>query len=642
MFGLCNMQLVWFKLATGKYDHRKISRGFDHRGRLCGVSNGTEGKDFLYWCRKGDDVNWAAPVCVKACPVENEPVMCPGATEVSEDEQKGMSGSVTVVRTEKTLLKSEAQKVGSEVWVAEYCIPKDVKVGTVLARKVKEKAQSLGTATLVMGGVDTFLTRTVAALQNLWRQPKVLILCTAAAIILNIGLIFFLHLFVHLFVKVVLLLASLVCSVSGVLLLAVPGSAEALGLGWLQIEKISWISSEFVNSWFHDIPSMVVGSSGFVLLLLGMLLLFANFVWREKIGIAADCLSESCALIFAMPSLQLVPVIDVLLFVAFGLLLLAGTPLLLSASEVHSETFMGVVGMHRHFDVGVLDAIKLVVWSFSCLWAQELATAVCEFALSYAVSVWYFMPGTTLLSKARAKGIVVTFPPVLKGCMYAVTYHLGTLARGSFWVAILRLLRWINIIAQHLVCKKRKEDAQSSERRRICQYVGFACEAVLALMQKWAEFLNGYVYVDVALTSHDYGQAVANASSIMLQHQGIVFALTILANLICYAGSVAIAAFAGLGAYMVASNNFSLHLIAAATSAVKPQAGDISPELVAITAAVATFIISRASLAAVNRGAKAMLYCFLWDASDGIMDAEYCPTSFKSFARKHGLKIKNA
>merc|ERR1719331_781599 len=70
---------------------------------------------------------------------------------------------------------------------------------------------------------------------------------------------------------------------------------------------------------------------------------------------------------------------------------------------------------------------------FGILWMLELANAVGSFVISYSVVSWYYIPHPKTHNWCG----------LTWGYIYAVTFHLGTLALGSLLIAILRLFRII-------------------------------------------------------------------------------------------------------------------------------------------------------------------------------------------------------
>merc|ERR1719253_2358285 len=77
----------------------------------------------------------------------------------------------------------------------------------------------------------------------------------------------------------------------------------------------------------------------------------------------------------------------------------------------------------------------MVFYVLVSLWVYELLCAVSQFAIAYAVQLWYFSE-TGPSGRRDAPG-----GRLLKGYRLGLTYHLGTMAHGSLLIAPCRGLR---------------------------------------------------------------------------------------------------------------------------------------------------------------------------------------------------------
>ncbi|CAE8682755.1 unnamed protein product [Polarella glacialis] len=681
------------RFAIEHKDLRRLTRGFDHRGQLCGANNRTWQRDLVYWCAgPGEAVDWAAPVCIGACPEQGDMVLCPGQLQVSEEEQGQESGAVILLRVEKQLLTPQAVPTATRLWMHGYCISKDLQPGRTLAATLQT---ALETAALVDSNwtfrlLATALPQAVASFESLVAAPRLLAVCVLVAVLLSLMQLACLHCFAGLFMRLTLLCTGLASCLAGLLLLAMPGASNAIGLCWslpalatgtqlaelarrilgaepaavlvqaaANLELKLTALTEMLSS--TDIPApvglgsylpVVAGCTGAALVLGGLAFLICCMVARRSLAVASDCISESCALLFGMPSLLLLPLAETFFSLVAVLLLMVGLPIILSMAEVKGETILGVSGLYRHFDVGLCDVGRLAVWAFACLWAQELIGAVTAFALAYATATWYFCPGRSLLEKGRH----LLLPPAIRGLCLAVTCHLGSLACGSFFVALLRFLRWVTFLAEQLLCKRR-DRSEPGDRQQCCGGIAMACQALLAFLQAWAEFLSRYAYIDVALSSKPYAAAASQACDLLRSHAGVVSMLSFMSGLFCFAGPLAISAVAYcMAAHALAAEasgdhlarlssqleaegaSFGARFVAAEVSSLRLELLQLSPEMVALAAASTALLVSRAVLTALDGAARTLLYCFLWDLSDGAVDAAHVPRSFRAFADTHGLK----
>lgn len=67
------------------------------------------------------------------------------------------------------------------------------------------------------------------------------------------------------------------------------------------------------------------------------------------------------------------------------------------------------------------------------LWKQAFITALVQFVIASSCVIWYFSQGSGQLISA----------PVTKSFYRAFRFHLGTLAFGSFILAVVRMIRFM-------------------------------------------------------------------------------------------------------------------------------------------------------------------------------------------------------
>eukprot|EP00931_Biecheleriopsis_adriatica_P030648 TRINITY_DN18046_c0_g1_i1.p1 TRINITY_DN18046_c0_g1~~TRINITY_DN18046_c0_g1_i1.p1 ORF type:complete len:462 (-),score=70.00 TRINITY_DN18046_c0_g1_i1:484-1869(-) len=374
---------------------------------------------------------------------------------------------------------------------------------------------------------------------------------------------------------------------------------------------------------------------GALLVVAGIGLLFICLFTSHRLAIACDCVRESCAVMFSIPSLLVLPIIDAVMSSALWILLATGLPVLLSTVKVSMVEIHGMSGIFRNFDLRLADYGRLATWTFACFWLQELVGAVCTLAAAHTVATSYFARD---LRCKRGSPLLA-----LRGLVLVTAYHLGSAARGSFAVALLRFLRWVTFIAERILCRRRDREGERRRSTCCCKCAAVACESLLAGLQTWTEFLSSYAYAEVALSSNSYAESASTANLLLRRQAGVVFALTAVSNFLCFAGSSVLAAAAGLSAYAFWGHlldGSSLDLLSAKLQelswprtavqinllATELQA--IGPELFSVVIFLAVLLSSHAALTVLDGAARSLLYCFLWDASDGSIDAKFVPDSF--------------
>ncbi|CAK9009322.1 unnamed protein product [Durusdinium trenchii] len=496
-------------MVVDRIDLQKLSRGIDHRGRLCGWSAGAEAQKLLHWCtfRAEHHLSLSSPICVADCPHKGSSVLCPepNGLQITESEELREGGQVLLVRTEKQLLSPSQVGTTTSTWLDRYCVPELPELDSF------PSSVSGAAAAQLLG----FLERA----RQLASVPRALAVAGLWVLALNMAYLLCLRYCALFFVHATMLLALFLCLAGSVVFLALCSPAVLSGLSWLSLPA-SVINTFNVAS--AKLPAPLAAFLS-LLLLLAAASLTGGLCARRRLDVASDCIRESCAVMLAMPSLLLLPLLDALLSHLLWALLLVTLAVLLSTAEVSELTLLGISGVFRQFHLAAVDYLRLICVVFSCFWIQELMGAACVFATAYSVATWYFAPGTSRSGKARH----LPLAPAIEGLVIAFIWHLGSLARGACTLALLRLLRWA-LWLLHLAL--RQEDEPDQKRAKRCgRCFTVLCDALLATLQAWTEFLSSHAYVDIALSSQSYGVAAAKAAELLGSHGTLVSILALIA-----------------------------------------------------------------------------------------------------------------
>ncbi|CAL1155036.1 unnamed protein product [Cladocopium goreaui] len=619
--------------AVQRADLQKLSRGIDHRSRICGWSDGTADLTLLHWCsartEHGLVLNWSSPICVEQCPQRGTSVFCPEGLEVTEEELRE-GGRRLLVRTEKQMLAPLKVNLDTKPWMERYCVP------------AADQPFEIWRRWTTSGAVAQALV-VLEQLLSLASMPRLLLLATLWTLALSVAYLRCLRQFALFFVHAAMLTTVILCLAGGLGFLAV--SKPALLAGY----PAALESVHALGAW---IPAAVATGIS-ALFFVAAVCLIGCLCARRRLDVASDCIRESCAVMLAMPSLLLLPVLDSLCYLLLSAALLVSLPLMLSTTEVSSVTVLGITGVFRQFHLSVADYGRLTALVFSCFWVQEVIGAACTLATAYSVALWYFAPGTC----GRAKAKHLPWAPALQGLVVAFLWHLGSLAKGASALALLRLLRWLLYLAHAAAAEDDAQDAKR-KRRRCCQCFAVFCDALLATLQAWTEFLSAHAYVDIALSSQSFSAAAREASEILGSHMALVSILSLVSWFLRLVGSSILAVIAGSTAWFVAARREWLMPAAMEIHRQLEVSGfptlqeqlmllltelqAVSPEVLGLLTAGLMLLVNQAVLVTVECTACTVLYCLLWDGSDGVLDASHVPESFWRFAKDQGIVGRRA
>ena len=163
-------------------------------------------------------------------------------------------------------------------------------------------------------------------------------------------------------------------------------------------------------------------------------------------------------------------------------------------------------------------------------WIAELLAAIFHYALIVGVCTWYFT--STADSRGRFS--------LLKGFWWSFRYNLGSLALGSF---ILALIWMVRIIFEYFQKKLERLGGDNSVTK--CATCVIRC--CLDCCHRFVKFLNKNAYIQVALTGKNFCSsamdafvlALKNSSSFIITN-GIGYLIQLLGKLTITLGNVLI------------------------------------------------------------------------------------------------------
>ena len=109
---------------------RRLTRGFDYKGQLCGVDEAVVNKPMLFWCPNGDEIlhghaaelDMQHPICVAECPgAELSSVHCFAEPE----EELRVIGEAPFQKEQITITQKTVKRktYPSEGFAGMFCVP---------------------------------------------------------------------------------------------------------------------------------------------------------------------------------------------------------------------------------------------------------------------------------------------------------------------------------------------------------------------------------------------------------------------------------------------------------------------------------------------------------------------------------------
>ena len=136
----------------------------------------------------------------------------------------------------------------------------------------------------------------------------------------------------------------------------------------------------------------------------------------------------------------------------------------------------------------------LIYQLFGLLWVNALIIGCTQFVISAAAAIWYF----TCSSDTNGSG------NVCRGIYWIIRYHLGTIAFGSFLIALIQLIR---IIFEYY----RKQIEKANKENPLIKCLICATRCCLDCLERFIKFISKNAYIQCAITGKNFCSSAWNA-----------------------------------------------------------------------------------------------------------------------------------
>lgn len=269
--------------------------------------------------------------------------------------------------------------------------------------------------------------------------------------------------------------------------------------------------------------------------------------------------------------------------------------LLFIAAWIASAVFLYSCGDFGKASGGGL--IKEVHWSdttrylmiyqlFGLLWVVALTLACTSFVIICSVSMWYFSHN----SDTKATSSIMT------GIGWVFRYHLGSLAFGSFIIA---LIWFVRLIFEYLEKKMKMEGGAANNPLVSCLICCFKC--CLDCCNRFVKYINKNAYCQVVLASTNFCTSAINSFTLMLKHAATFAISGGVTNVIMFLGKMLISIITAIIGYEILTNWTYI-------------SNDIMEPLApCVVFFLTAYLISSAYMSIFSTSVVAILQCFLVD-----------------------------
>lgn len=244
----------------------------------------------------------------------------------------------------------------------------------------------------------------------------------------------------------------------------------------------------------------------------------------------------------------------------------------------------------------VLDA-RFAISFFVFLWNNAFNLALGQILIASAVSIWFFSTSKLLE------------PVVIKSLHRVFRYHLGSVAFGSFIIAVIQFIRYL---------MKYFEKQAAAQKNRLLVLILKCVQCCIWCFEKCVQFLNKNAYIQIALLGHNFCTSAKKAFYLILRNALRFGTIAILGSAIHAIGFVCIMSGTTVVGYFIVR---ALH-------------EDVSPMIPIITYIAMSYVVAKLYMNVFGLAVDTSLQCFL-ACEEGGIGGDFIPSQLRAFVDKH-------
>lgn len=332
-----------------------------------------------------------------------------------------------------------------------------------------------------------------------------------------------------------------------------------------------------------------------------VIILLIILVMRKRIQLTAALFAEAGKALTAIPLLFLQPVWTLVFLCTVLLGWVAGMLFISTAGHPALEQTTGLVYLKK-------DSLLLVAPWFHLMglyWLTQFIVSCQYVVIAGATATWYF---------SRHKDDLDS--PICTSMHYLLRYHLGSVAVGSFLVALVKLIRAIlNFLEKQL--KTRFES---------CTVLLKVCQCCLCCFERFLKFLNRNAFILVAIHGYSFCKAAREAFSLLTKNCLRVAAINSVGDFIIFMAKVGVIAGTAFGGHeLLKLRTEVLHYI----------------WVPIVVGCIFAFLISHCFLSVYEMTIDTLFLCFCEDCemNDGVTRPYFMSTNLMAFVENSGKVI---
>ena len=411
--------------------------------------------------------------------------------------------------TNQSRVCSSYFQYNTTVWFNSFCIPKIKTIGTTF----NQSSVIVGEMYKKLENSET-LQRWVNDVKICW---WVILISVAITIVIAIVYMFFLKWCAGVITWLMLFVLI------GLLIIA-----GSMSWRWANLREAK---NTVVQSDTNDSNS-TQQSSKFVTLLK----VFAYIFWISAgfMGCFICCCYHKIALVIAIIKttsefvgeniyVMMVPLINTIVAAGFCAIWIVGTIYLYSVGDLTQRSDFPLAQINWTTDTRRLWYVNL----FAVLWVLAFVLSLGKFVIGAACCIWYFNQNADGTTAEAGQS------PVKKAYWWAFRYHLGSIALGSF---ILAVIWFIRIIFEYVYAQI-NATGQSISKNKFVQIGLAAIRCCLDCLERVVRFFNKQAFIQIGLTGKSFCPAAKDGFCVVVGHPIEFGLLAGLANIFMWLGN---------------------------------------------------------------------------------------------------------
>eukprot|EP00445_Apocalathium_hangoei_P011186 CAMPEP_0203874924 /NCGR_PEP_ID=MMETSP0359-20131031/20538_1 /ASSEMBLY_ACC=CAM_ASM_000338 /TAXON_ID=268821 /ORGANISM="Scrippsiella Hangoei, Strain SHTV-5" /LENGTH=1007 /DNA_ID=CAMNT_0050793713 /DNA_START=65 /DNA_END=3089 /DNA_ORIENTATION=- len=263
----------------------------------------------------------------------------------------------------------------------------------------------------------------------------------------------------------------------------------------------------------------------------------------------------------------------------------------------------GVVKCYRCAPPRYMLDWRFAVSFFVFLWNNAFNVAMGQIMIAMAVSIWFFTKNS---EKSKT-------PVVLRSVKTIIRYHVGSVAFGSFIVAVIQFIRYL---------MKYFEKQAQAQKNRVLVLILKAVQCCIWLFEKCVKFLNKNAYIQIALMGKGFCRSAKAAFFLILRNALRFGTIAALSGMIHAIGFMFI---------MVATCVIGYFLE-------REMHPDISPFMPVLCFFVVSYEVADLFMSVFGLAVDTSLQCFIACEEMGDVNDDFVPASLKNFVNEKKTK----